>query len=443
MSIEVNVVGMRCGAKNGGLDCAWCYETPLGRANEPIPVLKMDAVRGALDAIEKIQGCKESFSLFGGEPMLAPLETLEELWAEGLKRHGKNGVQTSGRPIREEHFPLFHKYKVSVSFSIEGPEELNDSRWAGSTEETRKATAHSIAMMKRCSDEEIPIGLITTLYRKNSSAERLPRLLDWFRELDTWRLYGVNLHVLEHDGRYRWLALSHEENIHALLALYQLQIRELKHIRFPLFTDLLALLRAKDAWKYSDGSPAGVGCTWTACDPMTTPAVQGIDADGRRSLCPRVYKDSKMWGAAERGPLVRQLVLRNTPQEEGGCQGCRHIITCKGQCPGTALDGDWRKRSRDCELWKGLLEHFEGVLLQAGEVPVTLRPDRDKIEERMVAAWEQGMSARLIDVVEGGQTSKGKSVDYGDHSDHQDHTDLSAVLLGVQGEKVNEKGEEK
>lgn len=435
MSVEVNVVGMRCGAANGGTSCTYCYELPIRQMNAPVPRLDFLAVSAALERYG------EAFSLFGGEPLLAPIETLEKLWAYGLERFGKNGVQTGGRPVTDEHFALFHHYKVSVSFSIDGPGALNDARRAGPENETRRATAHSIAALERCLREGIQTGLIVTLSRNNGAGARLDELKEWFRALDRIGLDDVNLHVLEHDGAAEAIALSHDENFEALLQIHALE-SELTRIRFSLFRDIKALLRGRDAWTWNDGSPGGVACTWTGCDPFTTPAVQGINADGSRGLCPRVHKGAVVWGEAPGGPLVRQLVLRETPQESGGCKGCRQMITCKGQCPGTAEGGDWRLRSRDCGLWKRLLEHFEGVVMaEDGVTPVTLRTEREEIERRMADYWRAGRAVKIATVLEdmkGGRSEShgGDGMLHGDHVDHGDHTDLGVALDGASREAI-------
>jgi uncharacterized protein len=201
---------------------------------------------------------------------------------------------------------------------------------------------------------------------------------------------------------------------------------------------MLALLRGEDAWKWSDGSAGGVACIWGGCDPLTTPAVVGIEPDGSRSLCQRVHKTRTSWGPAPRGPLFRQLALRATPQAEGGCQGCRQMITCKGQCPGTAEGGDWRRRSRDCELWKALLEHFEGVLLEAGVTPVTLRPERAEIEGRMAAHWAAGRAVKIAQVLDEMRGRAAWDTKSEDHWDHGDHWDAAGVLSGAAGERVKE-----
>lgn len=431
MSLEVHPVGLRCGARNGGLSCVYCYERPLGKQNES-PSLDLAAVKRQIEAAAKTG--ESSFSLFGGEALLAPLDDLEALWRYGLERFGKNGVQTAGSTIREEHYELFRKYKVNVAFSIDGPGELNDSRVAGTREQTRAATDRANAALERCLAEKVCQAVIVTLNRHNAAEDRLPALADWLRRIVSLGVTSINFHDLEVDGPGRLVALTEDENVRAFLFLWDLWTRELRlraeHVQ-P-FRDIIAVLRGQDVWKWNDGTDGGVGCTWTACDPTTTPAVYGVEPDGSRSLCSRVHKTRTAWTPAPPGPLFRQLALRELPQEEGGCKGCRQMITCKGQCPGTAIGGDWRLRSASCGLWKALLEEGERRLVAVGEVPITLRPDRDKIEEALAEWWRPGRPARLATVLRGERPGTTLHGDYADHGDHEDARKAIPHIVGAE-----------
>ena len=404
MSVEVNVVNMRCGAPAGGLSCAYCYQGAVRKASNAAPdQIDHEAIRRSVLAASP--GPSEGFSVFGGEPLLADVADLERLWAFGLERYRKNGVQTSGRPITEAHLALFKKYRVHVGFSIDGPGPLNDARRAGTLEQTRAATAHSEAMLKRCLAEGIGASLIVTLHRLNAAADRLQQLLAWFLELDAAGLSSVRLHLLERDGPGgERLALTSVENVAALFAARTLE-GSLARLRFDVFADIEKKLRDPSA---------GVTCVWNGCDPWTTPAVQGIEADGSRSLCQRVHKDGKQWRPADQHSNIRQVVLWGTPQEDGGCHGCRFFLQCGGQCPGTAIDGDWRNRSVDCPTWFALLERAEGEMLARGEKPASLAPD---LEARI----ERSLAGRVADSGHGdghGDSPHGDS--HGDHTDAGD-----------------------
>lgn len=397
MSIEVNVVGVQC-----GLGCEYCYQKSVRLATKNrAPVLNHEAIQAAVLAANP---GPQGFSVFGGEALLAQAADLERIWAFGLEKFGTNGVQTSGVPMTEEHLALFKRYRVHVGFSIDGPGELNDARAAGSLAATRKATGHSIAMLLRCLAEGIGCSLIVTLHRLNASPGRLTMLLDWFRDLDAAGLSSARLHLLERDGPGgERLALTDTENTAALIAAQKLE-GELKRLRFDVFEDIAKKLRDPEA---------SATCVWNGCDPWTTPAVHGIEPDGSRGLCQRVHKDGQKWAPADVRSNIRQHVLWATPQEEGGCHGCRFFLQCGGHCPGTAIDGDWRKRTVDCGTWFALLERTESEMVARGEAPASLAPD-------LLARIERGL-ARV------GSGAHGDAHGDSPHGDgHGDHTDGGA-----------------
>jgi uncharacterized protein len=68
---------------------------------------------------------------------------------------------------------------------------------------------------------------------------------------------------------------------------------------------------------------------------------------------------------------------------------------CKGQCPGTAIDGDWRNRTRDCDLWKGMFRHLEEGMLDAGLQPLSASPERKEIEGAFLDLWSAGRSLTI------------------------------------------------
>src|SRR5262245_6019411 len=127
MSIEVRPLGVKC-----NIQCQYCYQNPqrdAGNIPNEFDVAKMKA---ALDR------AGSNFTIFGGEPLLVPEAVLEDLWAFGLERFGTNGIQTNGSLINDRHISLFKRYKVNVGISVDGPDDLNDVRWAGTLALTRE-----------------------------------------------------------------------------------------------------------------------------------------------------------------------------------------------------------------------------------------------------------------------------------------------------------------
>jgi uncharacterized protein len=375
MSVEVRPLGVEC-----NLACQYCYQNPqrdLGERPKPYDLERMLAAIAA-------EG--RPFALFGGEPLLVPLPDLERLWAFGRERYGHNGIQTNGALIEAAHVEAFLRHDVRVGLSIDGPGELNDARWAGSLERTRERTAASIAALHRLCAAGVPTSLIVTLHRANAGPDRLPRLLAWVRELDGLGLRGLRLHLLEVDdpavrGRY---ALTVEENL-AALAGFAALAPELR-LDLDLFDEMRALLLGDDE---------RAACVWRACDPYTTEAVRGVEGRGERSNCGRTNKEGVEFGKADVAAQVRSLILLQTPRAHGGCRGCRFFLACKGQCPGTAIGGDWRNRSEHCEVYLGLFERIERELIAAGEVPLSVSPRRAELERRLADEWARGQSPTL------------------------------------------------
>lgn len=376
MSVELRPLGVLC-----NIQCQYCYQNPQRDAGNFSRLYDLERMKEAVGAEGR------PFTLFGGEPLLLPLSDLEDLWAWGFEQFGGSNVQTNGTLIVDEHIRLFHTYNVHVGISLDGPGRLNDARWHVDVQKTRASTGNAHAALYRLADEGLRPALIVTLHRVNARAERLPTLLDWVRELSARGIHNIRLHLLESDSVpvRQALALSEEENLAALRALLALE-RELPQVRFDVFPDMRSLLMGDDR---------KASCVWRNCDPYTTHAVRGVEGHGQRSNCGRTNKEGVDFGKSARAGYERYLALYQTPQNDGGCQGCRFFMMCKGQCPGTAIDGDWRNRTEHCEVWKGLFAVLEQNLVDQGKEPLSLSEQRAAVEECAIRSWEQGRDASM------------------------------------------------
>jgi uncharacterized protein len=343
------------------------------------------------DMDKMIAGLKReggSFALFGGEALLMPLPDLETIFDFGLKTYGSNGVQTNGTLITDAHYDLFDKYKVSVGMSLDGPGELNDSRWIKDLPTTRAATAKSMHALRTLAQRGHPPSVIVTLYRGNALGERLDRLIEWLSEIEALGVRSVRLHLLEVESAHvaDTMAMSVDENVTALLKLYEFQKRT--QIQFDLFGEMARLLLGNDQQ---------TTCIWNACDPYTTAAVRGVDGQGESSNCGRTNKDGVNWLKSNRVGHERQLALYQTPQSDLGCKDCRFFFACKGQCPGTAEHGDWRNRSEHCAIWMALFERIEADLQGLGQQPISKASWRPKLERVMLETWSSGRNISIRD----------------------------------------------
>lgn len=413
MTVELRPLGVRC-----NIQCQYCYQNPQRDAGNISDRYDMERMKSA---VEREGG---GFSLFGGEALLLPETDLEALWAWGLEKYGSNGIQTNGSLINENHIRLFKQYNVHVGISIDGPGELNDVRWAGTLERTREMTTNTERAIERLCQEGIPPSLIVTLHRCNATADKLPLMQDWFRYLESIGITSARLHILEVENeimRQKYV-LTTEENVAAFLSFAQLE-QELKTLKFDIFTDMQNLLL---------GADSNTTCIWNACDPYTTPAVRGVEGNGQSSNCGRTNKDGIDFTKADTPGLERYIALYHTPQKYGGCHGCRFFLMCKGNCPGTSIAGDWRNRSEHCEVWKQLYGYLEAKLIDAGEIPLSIRSLRYQLEQVFLTTWATGHNTNLVSALHWLKTGNSGPVTlYYTHGDHTDYAGLQPETSGA------------
>jgi uncharacterized protein len=381
MSVEIRPLGVKC-----NISCHYCYQNSIRAMGGNAKEYDLSRIK------EAVLAKGGPFTLFGGEPLLLPMADLEDLFAWGFARFGSSSIQTNAVLLSEPHIELFRKYRVNVGVSIDGPDECNSARWAGSAARTLDATKKVERALEKLLAAGIRPSVITTLHRFNATAAMLPRLIDWFRYLDRIGVRFARIHLLEVDSGavQQSLALSASENAAAMLALGELERTELQTLKFDLFGEIEALLLAKDN---------GVSCVWRACDAYTTEAVQGIEGHGAASNCGRTNKAGVDYVKADSSGYERYLALYHTPHQHGGCKDCRFFLMCKGQCPGTSIDGDWRNRTEHCEIWFRLFEHVESRLCEEGYVPVSQDRHRASLEAAMLAEWVQRRNPTLAAVL--------------------------------------------
>lgn len=387
MSVELRPLGVKC-----NLGCGYCYQNPQRDANNVGREYDIDAMKQAVEA----EG--GPFTLFGGEPLLVPLDDLEELFRWGHEKYGGSAIQTNGSLVNDRHLELFAKYNVDVGISMDGPEALNEVRWAGSHAATRRATSRSLDAVEKLCEAGRPPSLIVTLHQGNANERDLPALLRWIEQLADTGIRQMRVHLLEVEGPdvAAALALSAAENIAALTALAELEERI--NLQFDVFDELESLLLGDDE---------NVTCVWRACDPDTTAAVRGVEGFGQRSNCGRTNKDGVDFVKSDAPAYLRVLALYHTPRQLGGCAGCRFFVACKGQCPGTGIDGDWRNRTVHCEEWEALFRRAEEHLLEQGEFPISAQPNRVHLEAEMLAAWARGDNPSIAATIDLMQSAEG------------------------------------
>jgi len=379
MTIEYLPAGIKCNLK-----CTYCYQEPMRDAGNFSAPLDFARVRKALDRTGS------DFALFGGEPLLSSMEHLDEVFAYGYEKHKKNGIQTNGLLITPAHIDLFKKYNVQVGVSIDGPDSLNRAR------STDYETDCIINNIRDLTCERVSTSLIVTIHLLNY--REIDRLLYFFSEMESYGIKWINLHNLEVDNQEtdESLYLGNDMNFDAFSRIYDYS--KGGEVTFQPFLDINNLLTK---------TKPQTSCIWGACDPITTPAVHGVDASGNLTNCGRTNKDGINYlKASGVSSTERYQALARTHWDHGGCKDCDYFFVCKGQCPGTAIDGDWRNRTQDCEFWWSLIAYQRLDLVKNG-VEVL---DLDKANRDFLQAMEGNVDYPH------GDSPHGDS--HGDHTDY-------------------------
>ncbi len=368
------------------LGCSYCYQTNARVVHNAKSAHDYD-IDAMVESIErewaweeKNQGGSAPTVLHGGEPLLMKKADLERLCKLNYDKHKKGSIQTNGVLLDDDHISIFKKFNIGVGVSIDGWGHLNISRqMGGDIQATLATTNKTLENMLRLCELHRPPGLITVLSRANAvdepcSMEHLgPGDLGYSEEPISKRDHLLNFldWCAQHDIRNGRLNPCHVDVpwLRPMVELTNDELAEFWQGIIPYMNDrnfhFGQICEIRDVL-------IGLGqqtCTKTYCDPINTQAERPIQEDGSIGNCEHVY-------AGEGVPFLRAednavkdhryILLAATPWEDGGCKGgphgqdgentCRWWAACSGQCPGQALDGDHRYRTRFCESWAALYQ---------------------------------------------------------------------------------------
>jgi uncharacterized protein len=335
MTVELSPLGTMCNLK-----CAYCYQN-----HDSMIVKEYNIDR----IIETAVIQKGRLSVFGGEPLLIPIDDLEKIFRVSFEKFGGSGIQTNGTLITQEHVDLFKRYRVGVGVSIDGLGTLNNLRC---NDECTNKIVDNIGALAVAG---VSVSIITTIHQRNGRDVKFSQLLDFCNWLSSLNIQCINFHTLQGNVA----ALTESENVNVFLALAAYAEIHPK-TRYQPFIDIQGLLK---------GNQKDVLCIWNRCDPFTTSAVYGIQWDCSVRNCQRIPGN---WLKASVRGDERQQSLMQSDKEYGGCKGCRFFKLCGGGCPGEAIDGDWRNRTVHCQTYMSLFRFYENQLLDQGIIPTSI-----------------------------------------------------------------------
>jgi uncharacterized protein len=382
------------------LDCKYCYERNYRHKYKPKADYNLDLVLTRMEEFKDLE-----MALHGGEPLAMPKKEVERIFAKMYELKGKSAIQTNGIFIDEDYIQMFKRYKTDVGISFDGPGELSEFRGP--------KTYNLDKTIERLVKEGINTSVIMVISKSNAGTdERLKKLKEYLLELEKLKVNGrLNPCMGAPDEE-----LDEKRLIEVYLDLARFCLE--RNLRWSPFEDIVHGLQGKPRV-----------CTFSGCDPFATPSAVVVLGDGSLTNCMRTNQE----GILLRAPVTmytRDEILTETPQEFGGCKGCKYWTACRGGCPSGAINNDWRNRTYLCPLWKALFQYFENVL-RFIEYPSIL-PSESCVENGQIPAGGHGDSEHgdWTDSNHGdsnhGDSEHGDSNEHGDspHGDWADHQNL-------------------
>jgi uncharacterized protein len=320
------------------LKCKYCYEHPIRKKKNPEMKYDMDALLGR---IREYSEKEPTMSLHGGEILMLPNKDIERLLAEIYKYKKETSIQTNATLIDDKKIELFKKYNTTVGISWDGPDDLSDFR--PGTKKVEK-------VIEKLLKEGISIGLIIVVSKANTGTkekrEKLKKFLLYLKE----KKINIRFNPCYSSPG---LELSEKEGKEVYMEFADFCVKN--EIKCSPFIDIIDRLKGKVAV-----------CFFMGCDMFCTETAVSVMGDGSLTNCMRTNKKYILLRDKEKKD-VRSEVLANTPQEHGGCQGCKYIDLCRGGCPTSAIADDWRNRTSWCATWYVLFEYFEKVMSFIGQ----------------------------------------------------------------------------
>jgi radical SAM protein with 4Fe4S-binding SPASM domain len=325
------------------LDCAYCFESPGLRKNRKSVDLNLKKIEQTLAALHSGQIHGLDFGLHGGECTTIDLADLQVLLKMIYAITGKSAIQTNGYKLSAGMINLFQTYRTCVSISCDGPAHLNTLRGPDPSDAqvTRQYNETLNANIKRLRNHGIAVTVMCVLHKENAGDQT--KLMD----LGKWLLWLSSVGI--NKGRFNALYSNNKGKR------FQLSDRELS-LAYRFLFDFV--IEAGLQWMpFGEMCNNLLGCfcgpcLFGKCDYFNTLAVT-ILPDGSLGNCDRTFSR----GFEKRSPMhfgiTRYKQLVNTQ-----CKGCIYWSICHGGCPASAIDADWRNKTRFCRAIYETYEHI-------------------------------------------------------------------------------------
>ena len=336
--------------------CPDCYEAKIVNAEWNIgrvmaTLREYDGIRREWKKRNPKQGNLSPHSIHGGEPLLLKFNDLHELLRYNYSMFGRSGIQTNLLYINKKHIDLFKRYNTSVGISFDGHlGYMNKGRFPDSKGDIiKRGLAKILRNMGKLKSAGISMSIISMLRECNSGVSDILEFMYFVKDE-----YDIN-HM-----RFTACTIYNPDNKAAEISPIKL---------FGIYSAIFSSGVENDGMsvapinEFVDGMMGHIGnmsCSSKDCDPWRSTAE--ITAMGNGELGSCLHAGGSLDGLQiQRGDISsheRSDVLKQIPQESGGCSDCKFWHMCKGGCPGQAINNDWRNKTRFCLGLKMTFNHI-------------------------------------------------------------------------------------
>ncbi|MDR2804186.1 MAG: SPASM domain-containing protein [Dysgonamonadaceae bacterium] len=338
-------------------NCKYCFMPHEGQ------IMSHEVFSQAMDFLDGFFSKDQCFTLLfhGGEPMLPGLEWYREALPLVRKRFGYNvdlSMQSNIWLLNREWLNLFREYNVSVSTSIDGPEDLCDSqRGKGYFERTMK----SIRLMK---ENGLRASAIATVGKKNISREKCRRLFRFFVDEDIhFSLHGA---VASIERGFSDQTLTAAEMLQVFRYMSEIYFADYQQTSMGTIDHIVQNIYRKKS---------GL-CTFSNC----LGSYLAIAPDGYLYTCQRFCGIKELSvGKLSDHPTPESILsskgyteldnLYRQAHEICTQQGCKHLAYCNGGCCYTSFaakkhNREWNGRDPFCEAYRTFYDELEEKLTE-------------------------------------------------------------------------------
>ena len=343
------------------LACKYCHQDALN--GKPV-LMPMETFKNAVRMILKPSKAPKVYVQFhGGEPLLMPDEFFIEAVQfckdelETLDRRVEFFIQTNLTRVDEKREKLLNDLNIGISYSVDGPPEINDELRGGS-----RRIVDNWRRMKANGTEAGTICLI-----QPSNWDRMDEVLQFFHDEE---IFNVRFNLMVPDGRGKEVDTAPVEklfNAKKTVLDYMLKTEGQSVMDATLYNAMKRFTKA-------NGAPSSFeyhGCEALYCQAGRS--LYSLNPDGKFYACDRIA-ENPLWamGSVNQDFVADQAKFAQKKRSDfhhkdewwARCEGCDAKKICEFSCSAYYVD-QVDTRDIECEytlkMWDYFMERKEDI----------------------------------------------------------------------------------